>query len=91
VAGAVTGTWPPSDLIVAPMIAFARETQHGVWTYPPRCRPSSDTAVRVSELVHIEVGDVDLDACKIFINRGKGATSRLQKLIRTPPETLFDR
>ena len=23
------------------------------------------TAVRVSELVHIEVGDVDLDACKI--------------------------
>src|ERR1700682_1765702 len=29
------------------------------------------TAVRVSELVHIEVGDVDLDACKIFINRGK--------------------
>src|ERR1019366_7178264 len=26
------------------------------------------TAVRVSELVHIEVGDVDLDACKIFIN-----------------------
>jgi len=31
------------------------------------------TAVRVSELVHIEVGDVDLDARKIFINRGKGA------------------
>jgi integrase len=30
------------------------------------------TAVRVSELVHIGVGDVDLDACKIFINRGKG-------------------
>jgi hypothetical protein len=28
------------------------------------------TAVRVSELVHIEVGDVDLDACKIFIERG---------------------
>ena len=34
-----------------------------------------DTAVRVSELVHIEVG-VDLDACKIFINRGKGAKDR---------------
>jgi integrase/recombinase XerD len=32
--------------------------------------------VRVSELVHIEVGDVDLDACKIFINRGKGAKDR---------------
>ena len=24
----------------------------------------------------IEVGDVDLDACKIFINRGKGAKDR---------------
>ncbi len=34
------------------------------------------TAVRVSELVHIEVGDVDLDACKIFIDRGKGAKDR---------------
>ena len=34
------------------------------------------TAVRVSELVRIEVGDVDLDACKIFINRGKGANDR---------------
>ncbi len=34
------------------------------------------TAVRVSELVHIEVSDVDLDACKIFINRGKGAKDR---------------
>src|SRR5208282_1966744 len=34
------------------------------------------TAVRVSELVHIEVGDVDLDACKIFVNRGKGAKDR---------------
>jgi integrase len=30
------------------------------------------TAVRVNELVHIEVRDVDLDAYKIFINRGKG-------------------
>ena len=34
------------------------------------------TAVRVSELVHIEVGDVDLEACKTFINRGKGAKDR---------------
>lgn len=34
------------------------------------------TAVRVSELVHIEVGDVDLETCKIFINRGKGAKDR---------------
>ena len=29
------------------------------------------TAARVSELVQIEVGDVDLEACKIFINRGR--------------------
>ena len=34
------------------------------------------TAVRVSELVHIEVGDVDLGGCKIFINRGKGSRDR---------------
>jgi len=34
------------------------------------------TAVRVSELVHIAVSDVDLDRCKIFINRGKGAKDR---------------
>jgi site-specific recombinase XerD len=32
--------------------------------------------VRVSELVQIEVDDVDLEACKIFINRGKGAKDR---------------
>ena len=34
------------------------------------------TAVRVSELVHIKVTDVDLDGCKMFINRGKGAKDR---------------
>lgn len=34
------------------------------------------TAVRVSELVHIKATDVDLDGCKIFINRGKGAKDR---------------
>ena len=34
------------------------------------------TAVRVSELVHIKVTDVDLDSCKIFINSGKGARDR---------------
>ena len=34
------------------------------------------TAVRVSELVRIEVSDVDLDPCKIFINQGKGAKDR---------------
>jgi integrase/recombinase XerD len=34
------------------------------------------TALRVSELVRIQVGDVDLDACKVFIERGKGGRDR---------------
>lgn len=34
------------------------------------------TAVRVSELVRIRVCDVDLDACKIFIDTGKGGKDR---------------
>jgi integrase/recombinase XerD len=34
------------------------------------------TAVRVSELVRIEVSDIDLDACKIFIDQGKGSKDR---------------
>jgi integrase/recombinase XerD len=34
------------------------------------------TGVRVSELVHIKVNDVDIGACKIFINQGKGSKDR---------------
>jgi site-specific recombinase XerD len=34
------------------------------------------TAVRVSELVKIKVGDVDLGSCKVFIDRDKGAKDR---------------
>jgi integrase len=34
------------------------------------------TAVRVSELVNIRVSDIDLDGCKIFIDRGKGSKDR---------------
>jgi integrase/recombinase XerD len=34
------------------------------------------TAVRVSELARIRVGDLDLDACKIFIEDGKGQKDR---------------
>lgn len=34
------------------------------------------TAVRVSELCNIEVADVDLDTCKIFIRQGKGSKDR---------------
>ena len=34
------------------------------------------TAVRVSELCRIEVGDVDLENCKIVVNQGKGSKDR---------------
>ena len=34
------------------------------------------TAVRVSELVNVAVNDIDLDGCKIFIERGKGDKDR---------------
>lgn len=34
------------------------------------------TAVRVSELVNIAVNDIDLDGCKIFVERGKGNKDR---------------
>lgn len=34
------------------------------------------TAVRVSELVHIRVADVDIAQCKIFIAQGKGSKDR---------------
>jgi integrase len=30
------------------------------------------TAVRVSELVKIRVGDIDFEQCKIFVDQGKG-------------------
>ncbi len=34
------------------------------------------TGVRVSELCNIEVADVDLENCKVFINQGKGSKDR---------------
>ncbi len=34
------------------------------------------TAVRVSELCKIQVTDVDLENCKIFVNQGKGSKDR---------------
>ena len=34
------------------------------------------TAVRVGELVNIKVADLDLDACKIFVDQGKGSKDR---------------
>jgi integrase len=42
------------------------------------------TAVRLSELVNIVVHDIDLDGCKIFIERGKGDKDRYILF----PETL---
>ena len=58
------------------------------------------TAVRVSELVHIRVSDVDLGACKIFINQGKGSKDRyilfpsgfrlaLKSYLKTTSENVF--
>ena len=35
------------------------------------------TGVRVSELVHIKLADVDLSSCQIRINKGKGAKDRM--------------
>ena len=34
------------------------------------------TGVRVSELCRIEIADVDLENCKIFVNQGKGSKDR---------------
>jgi len=34
------------------------------------------TSIRVSELVHIKVADVDLGTCKVFIDQGKGSKDR---------------
>ena len=34
------------------------------------------TGVRVSELCNIEIADVDLENCKVFVNQGKGSKDR---------------
>ena len=34
------------------------------------------TAVRVSELVRIQVADIDVDGCRMFIDQGKGSKDR---------------
>jgi integrase/recombinase XerD len=46
------------------------------------------TGVRVAELVSIRLGDVDLDACRIRITRGKGAKDRYVPFPATFKETL---
>lgn len=50
----------------------AKDVQHGLLL---RCLFYS--AVRVSELCAIQVGDVDLEACRIRINGGKGEKDRV--------------
>ena len=49
----------------------AEDVQHGLML-----RLLFYTAVRVSELCRIEVADVDLESCKIFIRQGKGSKDR---------------
>ena len=49
----------------------ANDAQHGLLL-----RLVFYTGVRVGELCRIEVADVDLENCKIFINQGKGSKDR---------------
>ncbi len=46
------------------------------------------TGVRVSELVHIRLADVDLDRCQIRINQGKGNKDRVVPFPDPFKETL---
>jgi integrase/recombinase XerD len=46
------------------------------------------TGVRVSELVRIHTADVDLDACRIRINQGKGSKDRYVPFPAAFKETL---
>jgi integrase/recombinase XerD len=46
------------------------------------------TGVRVAELVAIRIDDVDLDACRIRITRGKGGKDRVVPFPQTFRETL---
>jgi len=53
------------------MVDRAEDVQHALML-----RLLFYTGVRVSELCRIEVGDVDLEACKVFVNQGKGSKDR---------------
>jgi integrase/recombinase XerD len=46
------------------------------------------TGVRVAELVAIRLGDVDLDACRIRITKGKGGKDRMVPIPASFKETL---
>ena len=71
----------PKRLPYVPTEAEIRAFYQAVWT----ARRTSDivliktllyTGVRVAELVRIRLADVDLDACRIRITRGKGGKDR---------------
>jgi integrase len=53
------------------MVDRAEDVQHSLML-----RLMFYTAVRVSELCRIEVAEVDLENCKIFISQGKGSKDR---------------
>jgi len=53
------------------MVDQAEDVQHALML-----RLTFYTAVRVSELCGIEVSDVDLENCKVFIDQGKGSKDR---------------
>ena len=83
----------PKTLPYVPTENEIRRYYQTVWT----ARRSGDivliktllyTGVRVTELVSIRLGDVDLDACRIRITQGKGAKDRYVPFPATFKETL---
>ena len=46
------------------------------------------TGIRVSELVHVKIDDVDLDSCQIRINDGKGKKDRIVPFPSTFKEVI---
>ncbi|MGW8958142.1 tyrosine-type recombinase/integrase [Paenibacillus sp. NPDC055715] len=46
------------------------------------------TGIRVSELIHIKLTDIDLNYCQIRINKGKGSIDRIVPFPQTFKELL---
>lgn len=83
----------PKKLPYVPTEAEIRRYYDTVWT----ARRSGDivliktllyTGVRVAELVHIKLVDLDLDACRIRITQGKGGKDRYVPFPATFKEAL---